>query len=76
MGLDVVAIEIPFHFGLEALDDLRLHVTTVKNRPKCDTRGTATQHIRTKTHLFKALGDVVSYTAIELERLLRHFVYL
>eukprot|EP00170_Pyropia_yezoensis_P000910 contig_4190_g912 len=34
LDVDIVAIDVPFLFGLEELDDLGLHVNNVENRLK------------------------------------------
>lgn len=73
MRVDVVGLDIPFLFGLDALDRLSLYVNNVENFLKCDKRGIAIPLTRKAGHIYLEWGVETFYTTAELERLHRHF---
>jgi len=73
MRVNVVELNIPLLFGLDALDTYALYVNSVENALKCDRRGIATPLVRKDGHIYLEWGHAVHYTTAELERLHRHF---
>lgn len=75
VDVDIVAIDVPFLFGLQQLDDLGLYVNNVETRLKCDKRGIATPLVPKDIHIYLEWGDVVHYTTTDLGRLHQHFAH-
>jgi len=69
----IVELNIPFLFGLDALDAVSFYVNNVENMLKCDARGVATPLKRKDGHLYLEWNKAIHYTTTELDRLHRHF---
>lgn len=73
LRIDVVDIDVPLLFGLDALEALRLYINNVENALKCDVRGICTPLVRKDGHIYLEWGADVHYTTLELDRIHRHF---
>lgn len=73
MTVDVVELDVPFLFGLDALDAFGVYVNNLENSLKCDRRGFATALCRKDNHLYLEWGESIHYTLGELDRLHKHF---
>ena len=69
----IVELDVPFLFGLDALDALSLYVNNVENALKCDCRGIAVPLVRKDGHMYLEWTHAMHYTTTELDRLHRHF---
>jgi len=73
MRVNVVDLNVPLLFGLDALDAYALYVNSVENTLKCDSRDIVTPLVRKDGHIYLEWGHAIHYTTAELERLHRHF---
>jgi len=73
MRVNVVELNVPLLFGLDALDAYALYINSVENTLKCDSRDIVTPLVRKDGHIYLEWGHAIHYTTAELERLHRHF---
>jgi len=73
MRVNVVDLNVPLLFALDALDAYALYINSVENTLKCDSRDIVTPLVRKDGHIYLKWGHAVHYKTAELERLHRHF---
>ncbi len=73
MDVDVVDVNIPFLFGLDALDANEMYVNNVANKLICVAYNLSIPVTRKYGHVFLEWGRDTLYTMVEVERLHRHF---